>query len=174
MRRRDFALMVLGSAVMCPLRVHAQQSPHRIPRIGVLLPGTPASFSIRAKAFVDGLKELGDVERRTIEIEWKWANDRVDVLPDLAAELARGGVDVIVTGGTPAARAAEGKSASPTRPSRNKDRRVIGILLWHSGFERGPRPRTPPRRPPALPPASPGSWHWPTWESRGGSRPSRR
>src|ERR1700742_2930113 len=105
MRRRDFALMVLGSAVMYSPRVHAQHSSHGMPRIGVLLPGTPASFSIRAKAFVDGLNELGRVEGRTIEIEWKWANDRVDVLPDLAVKLAESGVEVIVTGGTPAAQA---------------------------------------------------------------------
>jgi putative ABC transport system substrate-binding protein len=112
MRRRDFALIVFGSAMMCPLRVHAQQSYHRMPRIGVLLPGTPASFSIRAKAFVDGLNELGRAEGRTIEIEWKWANDRVDLLPDLAAALARSGVDVIVTGGTPAARALKAATQS--------------------------------------------------------------
>jgi putative tryptophan/tyrosine transport system substrate-binding protein len=112
MRRRDFSLMVFGSAVMCPLRIHAEQSSHRMPRIGVLLPGTSASFSIRAKAFVDGLNELGRVEGRTIEIEWKWANDRVDILPDLAGELARSDVDVIVTGGTPAAQALKAATQS--------------------------------------------------------------
>lgn len=112
MRRRDFALMLLGSAAVCPLRVYAQQSSHKMPRIGVLLPGTPASFSRRAKALVDGLSELGRVEGRTIEIEWKWANDRVDVLPDLAAELARSAVDVIVTGGTPAAQALKAATQS--------------------------------------------------------------
>jgi ABC-type uncharacterized transport system substrate-binding protein len=105
MRRRDFALMVLGAAMMYPLRVRAQPSSRRMPRIAVLIPGTPASFSTRAKAFVDGLSELGRVEGRTIEIDWKWANDRVDALPGLAAELARENVDVIVTGGTPAAKA---------------------------------------------------------------------
>jgi putative tryptophan/tyrosine transport system substrate-binding protein len=112
MRRRDFALMVLGSAVMYSPRVHAQHSSHGMPRIGVLLPGTPASFSIRAKAFVDGLNELGRVEGRTIEIEWKWANDRVDVLPDLAVKLAQSGVEVIVTGGTPAAQALKAATQS--------------------------------------------------------------
>jgi putative ABC transport system substrate-binding protein len=112
MRRRDFVLIVFGIAMMRPLRVHAQQLSHRMPRIGVLLPGTPASFSIRAKAFVDGLNELGRIEGRTIEIEWKWANDRVDVLADLAAELARSGVDVIVTGGTPAAGALKAATRS--------------------------------------------------------------
>jgi len=104
MQRRDFAFIVLGGAAMWPLRIHAQQATNRIPRIGVLLPGTPTSFSIRTKAFLDALSRLGRVEGRTVEIEWKWANDRVDVLPELAAELVRGNVDVIVTGGTPAAK----------------------------------------------------------------------
>src|ERR1700750_2673950 len=112
MRRRDFALMVIGGAVMSPLRSHAQQTSPRMPRIGVLLPGTPASFAIRAKALVDGLSELGRVERRTIAIEWKWGNGRIDILPDLAEELARSGVEVIVTGGTPAALALKAATQS--------------------------------------------------------------
>jgi len=103
MRRRDFALIVLGGTAIWPLRIHAQRSSTRIPRIGVLIPGSPASFSLRAKAFVDGLSAFGRVEGQTIEIEWKWANDRLDVLPEFSAQLVRSKVDVIVTGGTPAA-----------------------------------------------------------------------
>ena len=103
MRRRDLALVILGGSVVWPLRIYAQPSPARVPRIGVLIPGSPASFSLRAKAFVDGLSALGRVEGGTIELEWKWANDRLDVLPELAAQLVRSKVDVIVTGGTPAA-----------------------------------------------------------------------
>src|SRR5262249_3571910 len=104
MRRRDFVVFLAGGATMCPLRIYAQQS-QKMPRIGVLLPGTPVSFSIRAKAFLNGLREHGDVEGKTIEIEWRWGQDRVDVLSELAAELVRSNVDVIVTGGTPAAKA---------------------------------------------------------------------
>lgn len=103
MRRRDLALVILGGSVVWPLRIYAQPSPARVPKIGVLIPGSPASFSLRAKAFVDGLSALGRVEGGTIELEWKWANDRLDVLPELAAQLVRSKVDVIVTGGTPAA-----------------------------------------------------------------------
>jgi len=54
------------------------------------------------------------VEGRTIEIEWKWGQDRLDALPELAAELARSNVDVIVTGGTSAAKAL--KAATRTIP----------------------------------------------------------
>src|SRR6516164_3902899 len=104
MRRRDFTVLFVVGATMWPLQVHAQQS-RRIPRIGVLQPGAPASSSPRTKALLDGLTEHGYVEGRTIAIEWKWGYDQVDTLSGLATDLARSNVDVIVTGGTPAAKA---------------------------------------------------------------------
>src|SRR3954447_19166544 len=104
MRRRDFIALAAGSAVVGPLGVHAQHA-QKIPRIGVLLPGTPESFAPRTKAFLDSLRQLGYVEGRTIEIDWKWGQDRVETLSGVAAELARGNVDVILTGGTAAAQA---------------------------------------------------------------------
>jgi putative tryptophan/tyrosine transport system substrate-binding protein len=75
MRRRDFAFIIFGGAAMWSLRIRAQRN--RMPRIGVLLPGTPTSFSLRAKAFLDAMSKLGRVEGRTIEMEWEWANDRI-------------------------------------------------------------------------------------------------
>ncbi len=113
MRRRDLLVLVIGGTAMWPLRIHAQQS-QKIPRIGVLLPGTPASFSLRTKAFLEGLKDLGHVDGKTIAIEWKWGQDRVETLPNLAAELVQSHVDVIVTGGTSAAKAL--KAATRTIP----------------------------------------------------------
>jgi putative ABC transport system substrate-binding protein len=113
MRRRDFIILVIGSATVEPLSVHAQRA-QKTSRIGALLPGTPESFSPRTKAFLDGLRELGDVEGRTIEIDWKWGQDRVQTLSELAAELVRSNPDVIVTGGTSAAQAL--KSAISTIP----------------------------------------------------------
>jgi ABC-type uncharacterized transport system substrate-binding protein len=113
MKRRDFMVLVVGSATAGPLIVHAQHA-QKISRIGVLLPGTPESFSLRTKAFLDGLRELGYVEGRTIEIDWKWGQDRVQTLSDLAAELVRSNPDVIVTGGTSAAQAL--KAATSTIP----------------------------------------------------------
>ena len=80
----------------------------------MLLPGTPASFALRTKAFLDGLAALGHVEGKTIAIEWRWGQDRVDTLPALAADLVQSHVDVLVTGGTPAAQAL--KAATPTIP----------------------------------------------------------
>lgn len=111
MRRRDFTVIAMGALALGPLRVHGQ-SASRMPRIGVLLPGTPASFSVRTQAFLDALGRLGRVEGKTVELEWKWANDRTDLLPELAAELVRSNVDVIVTGGTPAARALKAATRS--------------------------------------------------------------
>ena len=113
MRRRDFLALVVGSATAGPQSVHAQHA-QKNSRIGVLLPGTPESFSLRTKAFLDGLKELGYVEGRTVEIDWKWGQDRVQTLSDLAAELVRSNPDVIVTGGTFAAQAL--KTATSTIP----------------------------------------------------------
>ncbi len=105
MRRRDFMVLVVGgSATVGPLIVQAQHA-QKISRVGLLLPGTPESFSLRTKAFLDGLRELGHVEGRTIAIEWKWGQDRVETLSGLAAELVRSNVNVIVTGGTAAAKA---------------------------------------------------------------------
>jgi len=63
---------------------------------------------------VEGLQDLGYVEGRTVAFEWKWGQDRVDRLPDLAAELVGSQVDVIVTGGTPATKAV--KNATRTTP----------------------------------------------------------
>jgi putative ABC transport system substrate-binding protein len=104
MRRRDFMVLAIGGMTIWPLPVHAQHV-QKISRIGVLLPGTPASFALRTKAFLDGLRELGHVEGKTVAIEWKWGQDRVETLSELAAELVRSNVDVIVTGGTAAAKA---------------------------------------------------------------------
>jgi len=110
--RREF-ITLLGGAATWPLTARAQQS-QRVPRIGVLLPGTAMSFAPRTQAFLGGLRDLGYVEGKTVAIEWKWGQDQVDRLPHLAAELVGSQVDVIVTGGTPAARAL--KNATRTIP----------------------------------------------------------
>jgi putative ABC transport system substrate-binding protein len=111
-RRRDFIALVTA-ATMGPSIVRAQHA-QKISRIGVLLPGTPESFALRTGALLDGLRELGYVEGRTVEIDWKWGQDRLQTLPQLAAELVRGKADVIVTGGTAAAQAL--KAATSTIP----------------------------------------------------------
>jgi putative ABC transport system substrate-binding protein len=111
MKRREFMILVIGSAAGLSQPVAAQQS-RKPPRIGLLLPGTPTSFSLRAKAFLEGLGTLGYIEDRTIAIDWKWGQDQVDVLPGLAQELVRNNVDVIITGGTAAAKALKNATQS--------------------------------------------------------------
>jgi putative tryptophan/tyrosine transport system substrate-binding protein len=113
MKRREAIMLLSGAAAAWPITARAQQL-SRVPRIGVLLLGTPTSFAPRTQAFVEGLRDLGYVEGRTVAIEWKWGQDRDDLLPDLAAELVRSQVDVIVTGGTPPAKAL--KNATRTIP----------------------------------------------------------
>jgi len=106
-QRRDLIASLVGAAAIGPLAARAQQ-PRRVPRIGVLLAGTQASFATRAKAFVEGLQALGYVEGRTIAIEWRYGEDKAERLPALAAELVALNVDALVTGGTPAAKALKG------------------------------------------------------------------
>jgi putative ABC transport system substrate-binding protein len=113
MRRRAFMGFLLFGMTLWPPGIHAQP-PKKSSRIGVLLPGTPESFSLRAKAFLDGLRELGYVEGATIAFEWRWGQDRLETLSALAADLVRSNVNVIVTGGTSAAKAL--KAATATIP----------------------------------------------------------
>jgi putative ABC transport system substrate-binding protein len=112
MNRRDtvLVLLALGSA---PFTAGAQP-PGKTARIGVLIPGSRSGFSLRVAALLRGLRDLGYVEGRTITIDWRWADGRVEELPRLAAELTSADVDLIVTGGTPATKAL--KEATRTIP----------------------------------------------------------
>ena len=89
------------------------QQPARIPRIGILIAASASFFSARVEAFRQRLRELGYVEGKNIVIEYRYAEGKLERLPDLAAELVRLKVDVIVTAG-PAILAA--KKASATIP----------------------------------------------------------
>ncbi|MDO8700469.1 MAG: ABC transporter substrate-binding protein [Deltaproteobacteria bacterium] len=107
--RRAFCSMLLA----LPFPAQAQQ-PARIPRIGILAPSSASSYSARAEAFRQRLRELGYVEGKNIVMEYRYAEGKLDRLPDLAAELVRLKVDVIVTASGPAILAA--KKASATIP----------------------------------------------------------
>jgi putative ABC transport system substrate-binding protein len=98
---------------MCGAVAQAQQ-PSKIPRIGFLATVSLSTISDRVEAFRQGLRELGYVEGKTIVIEYRWAEGRVDRLPDLATELVRLKVEVIVTSGPTVTRAA--KEATVTIP----------------------------------------------------------
>jgi putative ABC transport system substrate-binding protein len=106
-----FAVVV--ALMMCGARAAAQQSA-RIHRIGILSTNSGSVFSARVEAFRQRLREHGYVEGKNIVIEYRYADGKRERLPDLAAELARLKVDVIVTTGGVAVLAA--KKASPTIP----------------------------------------------------------
>jgi ABC-type uncharacterized transport system substrate-binding protein len=108
MRRRE-VIGLLGGAAMWPLAPRAQQ-PRKMPRIGVLWPNPPATFEFLRQ----GLSDFGYVQGRNIEFEFRWAEGKLDQLPELAAELVRLQVDVIVTLAPQATLAA--KQATQTIP----------------------------------------------------------
>jgi putative ABC transport system substrate-binding protein len=90
------------------------QQPKEVPRIGWLGAGSSPSQLPRTEAFRRGLRDLGYVEGKSIVIEWQYAEGKPDRLPALAAELVHLKVDIIVTGGISATRAA--KEATSTIP----------------------------------------------------------
>src|SRR5262245_58124823 len=98
MRRRAF-ISLLGGAAAWPLAARAQQ-PGKLPTIGYLGSGTPATQGQWVAAFVQRLRELGWIEGRSIAIEYRWAEGRTDRAAEIAAEFVRRNVDVIVTSAT--------------------------------------------------------------------------
>jgi len=111
--RRAFLGTLAGSLLAAPLGGGAQQ-PGRVPRIGWLGGPTRESAQPFVRAFQQGLRDLGWVEGQNIAIEWRFAGGRAERLPDLAAELVRLRVDLIVVPSAPPALAA--KNATKTIP----------------------------------------------------------
>ncbi len=107
--RRAFCSMLLA----LPVAARAQQAT-KIPRIGFLGATDLPATSARIEAFRHGLRELGYIEGKNIVIEYRWAEGKIERLPDLAAELVRLKVDVIVTSSAAPTRAA--KEATSTIP----------------------------------------------------------
>jgi len=106
MNRRVFLSVLSGGLLAAPLAAEAQQA-GKVYRIGYLSAGSDTSNPRVREAFRQGLRELGWVEGQNIIIEYRWAEGRFDRLPDLAAELVRLKVDIIVAPATPAAAAAK-------------------------------------------------------------------
>jgi putative ABC transport system substrate-binding protein len=111
-RRRQFITLV-GAAVSWPFAARAQ--PPVTPVIGFLNFTSPDHFATRLRGFHQGLKEAGYVEGENVTVAYCWAENQIDRLPALAAELVRRQVSVIATSGSPAATFAA-KTATTTIP----------------------------------------------------------
>jgi ABC-type uncharacterized transport system substrate-binding protein len=106
-------LMLALGLLLAPLAAEAQQA-GKVPQIGYLTAQSPDSVALASEAFRQGLQELGYVEGKTIVIAYRFAEEKRDRLPELAAELVRLKVDLIVAHTASAARAA--KQATQTIP----------------------------------------------------------
>ena len=119
-KRRQLLIALGGGFVSRPLASQAQQ-PTRIARIGFLSPFARAITLSSEDAFRQGLRELGWIEGKNIAIEYRYAEGKQDRLPELAADLVRLKVDVIVT------------SVSPDTEAAQKATRTIPIVTATGG-----------------------------------------
>jgi putative tryptophan/tyrosine transport system substrate-binding protein len=112
--KKKITILTLGAMLLALSFSTEAQQPTKIPRIGYLATAPASAITARVKAFRQGLRELGYVEGKNIVIEQRYAEDKLDRLSALAAELVSLKVDIIVTGGPSPTRAA--KEATTTIP----------------------------------------------------------
>jgi putative tryptophan/tyrosine transport system substrate-binding protein len=130
MKRRAFLTALSGTLAALPFTAEAQQA-GKVPRIGFLVAASASdsAFERWIEAFRQGLRDLGYVEGRNIVIEYRYADERYERLPALAAELVRLKVDVIVSHGTPGPLAAkQATSAIPIVTTTAGDPVAAGLV----------------------------------------------
>jgi ABC-type uncharacterized transport system substrate-binding protein len=106
MRLNFLALLLANAILVSSLPAEAQQ-PKKVPRIGYLSVLALSAMAERTEAFRQGLHEVGYMEGKNIVIEWRYGEDKSDLVSRLAAELVRLKVDVIVSGGNSSTQAAK-------------------------------------------------------------------
>ncbi|HEX5020640.1 MAG TPA: ABC transporter substrate-binding protein [Candidatus Binatia bacterium] len=111
MKRKVTVLTLCATLFAFCFPAAAQQST-KVPRVGYLAFSTPPTNPLRANAFRQGLRQLGYTEGKDIVIEYRYAEGKLDRLSDLATELVRLKVTIIVTGGPAPTRAAKGATAT--------------------------------------------------------------
>jgi hypothetical protein len=126
-RKTKFLATLGGAAATWPLAARAQQ-PGKLPTIGFLVSGTPASHGQWFAGLAQRLRELGWIEGRTVAIEYRWAEGRTERAAEIAAEFVRLKVDVIVTTGTAFVVAA--KQATSVIPSFSPRRVTRSAPAW--------------------------------------------
>jgi putative ABC transport system substrate-binding protein len=109
--RRQFISLLGGAATAWPVAARAQQRA-KVWRVGVLETQSQRQNTLNLDALKKGLEALGYVERRNLVVEYRSADGRAERFPELAADLLRRKVDLIVTRGTPAVQAAKNATAS--------------------------------------------------------------
>jgi putative tryptophan/tyrosine transport system substrate-binding protein len=111
---KKILVSILAVVIVAFVHPAEAQQPKKVHRIGYLSPSDPASDSSRFEAIRLALRDLGYIEGQNIASEYRYAEGKLDRLPDLAAELVRLKVDIIVVGGDIPTRAA--KKATKTIP----------------------------------------------------------
>jgi putative ABC transport system substrate-binding protein len=111
---RKFLIWLLATGLLITAQSAEAQEGKKVPRIGFLSAGSSSTYSPRIEAFRQGLRELGYAEGKNVTIQPRFAEGKLERVPDLAAELVRLKPDVIVTWGVPQLVAA--KQASSTIP----------------------------------------------------------
>jgi ABC-type uncharacterized transport system substrate-binding protein len=126
MNKVGWCSILVAATVLAAGVIAEAQQPKKIPRIGYLIGSSPTA-NARDEAFRQGLRELGYIEGQNLIIEYRYAEGKLDRLPELAAELVRLKVDAIFCTSTPAAQAA--KKATTTVPIVSVSGDPVGLGL---------------------------------------------